>query len=629
MPPVHNPFSVPPELECFWLTRPEEPTDKPGRSQSQGTGQRRVWEKATASSRFQSISRLRDEDLPMAPLPLALQTELSTAKTRALEEERPDDFFLTSIATKPAVGLAEPLRAKEADLRSYVTKKREVFLAHMACDVKKAEVVRLEEKVALKEEALAKSQKMLEQDAKRFEEFLQDRLERAAEANSSAETAAKRRQDRLQRLRQTKRSIDGVQAEIVKFCEVREECARYKAFIQRLTPSEWREKQQKLKQERKAKRREAWIAAQLAPVLKALDDEEQQQERRALEEATGGTPLDPKRRGRGHKASPPSSKTQKEEDEEALQREKERSLRRRRLQRRREDEERRVVASYVEESSGEEHDLFFTDPKQLLDSLTQLERKNLQLIQTSQHTEQLLDDLQHNFERSQKDLFERVRQSKSNIKQLEKSIEQEKRRGDDLRKAFLEQAGTQQQDRKLEDLTQKVYEVYARCGLSADSSPDPLTMLALIESKIEELIQVLDDADPELVLRLEWGKERERRERLKHVRRKEIADKQEERLRNSWLRSQAPIFRKTGKPMMFKAPPTSVEKKTVIDTTDEEAHAAEHRLFGVYIDRKTQLPETEPPVFPQPLRKSASLPYLPVSESSGLAEKLLHSSSIG
>lgn len=230
----------------------------------------------------------------------------------------------------------------------------------------------------------------------------------------------------------------------------------------------------------------------------------------------------------------------------------------------------------------------------------------------------MLDELQHNFDRTKKEMFAKVQNLKNNIKQLEQNISQEKQRGEELRKSYAEKAGTQAQDKKLGDLAQKVQEVYVRCGLSADGSPDPLQMLAFIESKIEELIQGLDEAyteDSELVMRLEWIKERERRERLKEFRRKEQTEKQEERLKNSWLRSQAPVFKKTGKKMMFRSPPTWMEQKEVADTSEDEAHAYEHKVFGVYIDRRTQMPQTEPPVV-EDMRRSASAPRLATTTSS-------------
>merc|ERR1711879_956600 len=111
------------------------------------------------------------------------------------------------------------------EIRNYVSKKREVFLAHMACDVKRAEIVRLEEKAKMREEALSKSQQMLEEDTKRFEDFLQQKIERAQKATKDAEAHAKKKQDKLSKIKHFKSQIAAVQSEIGKFREVRDECA--------------------------------------------------------------------------------------------------------------------------------------------------------------------------------------------------------------------------------------------------------------------------------------------------------------------------------------------------------------------------------------------------------------------
>merc|ERR1719222_1751071 len=184
----------------------------------------------------------------------------------------------------------------------------------------------------------------------------------------------------------------------------------------------------------------------------------------------------------------------------------------------------------------------------------------------------------------------KVQQLKDNVKQLERNIAQEKHRCEELRRSYNEKAGTGQQVEKLQDLFHKVTDVYVRCGLSTDHDPDTLQMLAAIESKIEELIQGLDDAyqkDADLVMRLELKKDKERRERMRIHRIKETMDKQEERLKNSLLRSQAPVFKKAGKQVMYRSPPLRQERKEVKDNTDDEANARDHKVFGMYIDRKT------------------------------------------
>lgn len=266
-------------------------------------------------------------------------------------------------------------------------------------------------------------------------------------------------------------------------------------------------------------------------------------------------------------------------------------------------------AEYVEVSSDEEYELFFKEPSQLMDSFTELEEVNLFLIQSSQETEQMLDVILNTFENTKKDMGSKVQTLKDNIVQLEQSIRQEKQRGEELKKSQAEKASTVLQDKKLHHLASEVHKVYCKCDLARDQQqPDTLAMLGAIESRIEELIQGLDEAfhqDSELVVSLESRKEKERRDRVRESRIKEQNDKQEERLKQSLQRSQKPVFKKAGKQVMYRSPPLRQERKVVKDTTDDEAHARDHKVFSIYIDRKTQVPQTEAPVIEEPRRGAA------------------------
>merc|ERR1719453_2379548 len=140
-----------------------------------------------------------------------------------------------------------------------------------------------------------------------------------------------------------------------------------------------------------------------------------------------------------------------------------------------------------------------------------------------------------------------------------------------------------------------------------DHDPDTLQMLGSIEARLEELIHRLEDAyhqDSELVKKLEWQKQKERRELLRQHRQQYWQEKQEERLKISLQRSQNPVFKKAGKQVMYRSPPLRQEKRVVKDTSEEEANKHDHGVFGVYIDRKN-MPHTEAPVVEDP-RKALS-----------------------
>lgn len=582
---------MPAEAEFFWMRKVDDKAEAEKAHQKD----LRIWDKPTAASRNGATRTLRDDELPMAPIPPALQRALAQ-KGRFLELEKPDEHFLTTIATKPAVGVVEPLRNHDHNLRSYVEKKRESFLVQMSLDVKKAEIVRLDEKARMKEEALARSHQMLDEDTKKFEEFRQGLYAKAQKTAKDAEGFAKRKADKQQRIKNIKQQISSTQSEVSRLRESREESTRYKRFFEKLTPPEWRQQQEEAKKQRKAERRQSFIESRMAAVLERFTEEE-----KAIDKSAGEEPRDKKGR-----------KKAREREEEEEQRERERQARRKKLERRKADEERRIAEQFNDASSEEEPELYFKEPRQLMDTFTELEERNLFLIQSSQETEQMLDDLEHNFEYSKKKMTTNVHQLNETIRNLQASIAAEQAQRAQLQRKLEEKAGTHVQDQKLEDLYQQVYNVYVKCGLLDEHTrPETLQMLGSIESQLEDLIHGMEEAyhlDAELVMRLEKQKLRERSERVRQQKIQETAEKQEERLKNSLLRSQAPVFKKAGKQVMYRSPPLRQEKKLVLSDDEHENNTRDHQVFGMYIDRASNMPRTEPPVHEDASRTQRAAP---------------------
>merc|ERR1719421_2664072 len=274
----------------------------------------------------------------------------------------------------------------------------------------------------------------------------------------------------------------------------------------------------------------------------------------------------------------------KKAEEEAKEREREAEQRRKRIRRKYPTQD-QVEAEYVEVSSGEEMPLYFEEPKQLLDIYTSLEESNLFLIQNSQETEQALEEVEKKFEEHQRVLGAKAEKMSQQIGHLEKQIGDEKSRCDWLQNTVSQKRGTSEQDKLLQDLKEKILEVHGACGFDADHDPDPLQMLSDIEKKLEEYLTNLDGLEvdlPDVIKRLELEKEKERRERVKQ-KRKEITEKKtEERLKNSLLRSQAPVHKKTGKQIMFRSAPLHMQKKVIVVDDSYEEAKKDFKKFGIH-----------------------------------------------
>merc|ERR1719155_450987 len=143
----------------------------------------------------------------------------------------------------------------------------------MSLDVKNTEIKKLIEKAAAKDDALKKSQQMLDEDVSRFDAFLQNNDQKAHKAMKDAEEETKKKQDRLQRIKHLKSQLSAVQSEIAKHREQKEECLKYKGFLEKLTPQEWREEQVQKKQNRKQKRRQEYVKGRMKELNKQMHAE--------------------------------------------------------------------------------------------------------------------------------------------------------------------------------------------------------------------------------------------------------------------------------------------------------------------------------------------------------------------
>merc|ERR1719421_355783 len=277
-------------------------------------------------------------------------------------------------------------------------------------------------------------------------------------------------------------------------------------------------------------------------------------------------------------------KKQQEEDD-ARERERELELRRRRIRKKYEMREKEYGE---DQDSGEELPLYFQHPKQLLDIFTQLEEQNLFLIQNSQETEQQLEEIEQKLAEAKLSQEYRANQLRENISDSERKILEETNQADTLRRRIHSKSGTNGTTDLLKELHRMTTEVFRTCGFDSDHDPGNLQMLAAIEQRLEELLGSLEDAEgmyPELVKRLETNKEKERREKVRQERARAQHKKNEERLRASLLRSQAPVHKKTGKQIMFRSAPLHQEKKVVRETDDDAEAEQTARLFGIYVGR--------------------------------------------
>ncbi|GMH97021.1 hypothetical protein TrVE_jg4567 [Triparma verrucosa] len=450
-----------------------------------------------------------------------------------------------------ATGVTNERRQEKEIMTEFIAKKREMFLVQMSLDTKREEIRKLEEKAQMKEEALQKSETMLEEDAIRFDTFLKENDKKAHEAIKKAEKETKLKTDKVQEIKKLNQQIQMVQSDMSKHKEALEDCLKYKDFLDKLTPGEWFEQQKARKKERKEKRRQERIAVkkekfeerkkqiyQEAVIrheaeMKAKDGKEKgkRKTRRRNNDREGGGPVIEVK----YPAAP---------DFEA--------------------------EPYT--SSGEEMPMYFTHPQQLLDVFIALEEQNLFLIQNSQETEQALEDLKTSYRETRKRMDQKTTSLEENIVDLKSQISGEESKKAQLARRIAKSAGHTQekQEALLQSLGDKVKEVYQRCGFDSSSNPSTLFMLSDLEAQLEDLLSALELMPEDYVKKVEKEKEKKRRE-LKRIEQQAAQEaKQAEKNKLAVARAMQPPPKRVGRQVMYRSQPVRRKVKQEAKTETQE-----------------------------------------------------------
>jgi hypothetical protein len=475
-----------------------------------------------------------------------------------------------------------PRRQEKENITEFVAKKREMFLVQMSLDTKREEIRKLEEKAQMKEEALQRSEQMLEEDAMRFDAFLKENDKKAHDAIKRAEEETKKKQEKTQEIKRLTQQIQALSSEMSKHRESLEDCMRYKKFLDMLTPPEWFE-QHRLKREEKIrqKRQEQYDAKfrEWERNKKRLI-EQHRKEVEAKKEAK-------KDRRRGRQAV-----VEEEDDEE-------------------EPESKLVIPppprieDEIVDLPEEEVPMYFTEPQQLMDIFSALEEQNLFLIQNSQETEHTLEELQHSFNDTKIKMDAQTGVLQQQIDELKQQIGNEENRVKTLlnkrlansdsatsltdkketKNAGSNAAGAgvsnqQEKEKLLAELNAKVRSVYELCGFDASSKPNTLFMLSQMESKLEVLLQDIENMPPDYVIKAEKEKEKRRRERKREEQQALQIRLQEERNKRAIERSMQAPKKRVGRQVMYRSRPLRSEAKSTGDDNNDKDNTDEIKYLS-------------------------------------------------
>ena len=507
-----------------------------------------------------------------------------------------------SESNAPSGAAGHPTKRPES-VADFVAKKREIFLVQMSLDAKRAEILKLERKAARREEALAAAEATLVEDARRFDEFLKENDLRVQQAIRAGEAEARLKNDKAAEIKRLAADIVVAEAALSKREEKREDCERYKAFLDGLTPVEFFEAQDEKRRSRRAARRAARQAKRDAHAALIADADAKEKAIPSFEAALA----EAARRGRTAENAAREKLEAAKADAAAA---------------RAAIPERAPPGTPPNDDSGEETPMYFVSPRQLPEVFSRLEETNLFLMQNGQEAEAALEEIkaqqravQTSMERDADALHAQIETLKTLIAAEEE--EAAELRGRDVedeknarRRAKMEKrssgggappstkakpasgaevsAATRGEKPRvdsaaagagipLEDLAKKVGETYARCGFDYDPTMSTVQMLTQIESKLERCLAVADEMPAAYVRESEKAREKERRAKQRSEKAAIDLIAAEEKAKRSLERSMAPVVRKVGKPLMTRSQPPSRKKKVVKEQLTEEE--AELRAF--------------------------------------------------
>ncbi|KAB5584117.1 hypothetical protein PHYPO_G00103710 [Pangasianodon hypophthalmus] len=506
-----NPFKMPEDSIIFHFRKTEKARRK---LENQRDLSLTVHEKKTYSGRIKSR-----------------QLELRKKLRDGLEEEEEGttnrsqtEVQLPQNATASKVIMIKDRNIEKESIREFINKKREMFYLEYALAVKREEIARLEEQASREEKKLAKAEKLLEDDAALFDTFLKENDKNSVEAIRIAEQESRAKLDKVAEIKRVTAKMVAIKSNISKFEDTLQEYKLYRDFLESM-----RERSEETDRGKKTCQSDSYTGREKrSPVPRELPP---------LREARVPS-------GRSVKSTPQSSK----------------------------------ISSASESDSSEyeeEPELYFTDPQQLLDLLSELEEQNLSLIQNSQETEESLEEFRQTMEQTRKNIEQEAKHLKQQIDAMTETLKREKEKTAELElstRFFDFGKSKAEEESTLNALGQKVEEVYQSCIGDSEANLGTLQMLTAIERRLGDLLESIELIPAERLAMAERAKEKERRLRLRDEKLTLQKQHQEERIKKAFERAQAEIKRTSGRKLMPRSQPPvrKLRNKEHNDTTDEE-----------------------------------------------------------
>ncbi|XP_041653172.1 cilia- and flagella-associated protein 100 [Cheilinus undulatus] len=387
-----------------------------------------------------------------------------------------------------------------------VLMERQKAVLELSLMTKKSAILRMDKAIAKEERQLIELERIMEKDNLKFEEVLRDNEKKSVEARTLFEMEARSKQEKNIKIKKLTAEIGTIKSEIAKFEEILTDYKRYKELLFKLSPQEWQQTQK----------------TQAFKVLSAkdtLDRQSRKSEKSAVwngfesKVSSPGTELPSMRKT---KLSSAHSKTLQGNTNTPFS-------------------TNTKGPSLDDDSSENENEplLYFTDPQQLLNLVTELTEQNLNLIQNSSKVIETLEGFQQSVETTRMKMEKHDEQLTTHRNNMKQRIDEEKEKGTKLKQKVQLHVSltTEDQDVMWDSLDGKVAVVHHCCVDDRITNLSTLEKLANIESCLSSLLQRVQSIPEENLGMMKKIKDSERRSRHREERLKEQREKQKEKMR--------------------------------------------------------------------------------------------------
>ncbi|XP_074082719.1 coiled-coil domain-containing protein 38 isoform X1 [Macrotis lagotis] len=520
---------------------------------------RKVHEKTTFSSRMKNRSHLAEINIP----------SVSVSQDIGL-----DSTFILNLVDRNA-------DAKKS-IQDFIHDQRERFMLEYTLATKRKTMMKLQRSMEKKEQQLLNAEKRLEEDAIAFEEFLRENDQKSVDA---LKIAAQETISKLQMASEVKKAnleIHLVKSEIMKTELLLKEYIKYGCFLLKISPKNWQMQQSLKKIKFKDPSFLPTLVAKPSFGKKSKLDKENSRKPVGIEHEN----VRKIRRGSFEIKRRSPSRTASVSSEESFDfniDDTECDLARLyilvlcRLSS-------HVAWGYCYAASRKEPELYFKEPEELLQVLTELEEQNLTLVQYSQEVDETLDDVS----KREKIIQDKVN---SNIEALldQKEMlrnncarEEEKAAELELRSRLFNfgEFNSEIQEKLIESLSKKVNQVYKFCIGEVDvANLNPVQKLVKVESRLVELSDLIESVPKENIELIEKAKQRERRQKMREEKMKEKLRTQEEKVKIALERAVSQPKKKMGRKLVFRSQPVIDIKQEIQFVDESKTQLLEEQYF--------------------------------------------------